>query len=126
MKPRCSNECAEDIRRLNDEKAALIMAAAKPKDSFAWLIEAPGQRYLAVQRLKMSDSFEWTTDHNKALRFCSQEQADALMMAVRQMDREIGGLKNHNQLSSGALFAFEATLGNAKAVEHGWISAAAL
>ena len=90
---------------------------------FAWVIEAPGPRYLAVQRLKMSDNFGWTTDHNKALRFYSQEQADALMMAVRQMDREIGGLKNHNQLVSGALFAFETTLGNAKPVEHGWFPA---
>lgn len=79
---------------------------------FRWLIEAPGPRYLAVQRLRMSDSFEWTTDHDKALAFRSQDQADALMMAVRQMDR---------QFQQGSLFGFESTLGNAKAVEHGWI-----
>lgn len=82
---------------------------------FRWLIEAPGQRYLAVQRLNMSDNFEWTTDHNKALAFRSEEQADALMMAVRQMDRQMNSFGNEK------LFAFETTLGNAKAVEHGWI-----
>lgn len=79
---------------------------------FRWLIEAPGARYLAVQRLKMSDNFEWTADHNRALAFRSEEQADALLMAVRQLDI---------QYQKGGLFAFERTLGNAKAVEHGWL-----
>lgn len=92
----------------------------KLMSDFRWLIEAPGQRYLAVQRLNMSDNFEWTTDHNKALAFRSQEQADALMMAVRQMDRILDSHKNHGKLSWGELFSFEPTLGNAKAVEHGW------
>lgn len=81
---------------------------------FHWLIEAPGQRYLAVQRLHVSDTFEWTTDHNKALAFRDREQADAAMMAIRQMDRQINGFDK-------GLFAFEATLGNAAAVEHGWV-----
>ena len=36
---------------------------------FRWLIEAPGQKYLAVQRLNASAHFEWTADHNKALAF---------------------------------------------------------
>ncbi len=49
---------------------------------FRWLIEAPGPRYLAVQRLRMSDSFEWTTDHDKALAFRSQDQADQTRLAV--------------------------------------------
>ena len=49
---------------------------------FRWLIEAPGPRYLAVQRLRMSDSFEWTTDHDKALAFRSQDQADALRVEI--------------------------------------------
>lgn len=88
---------------------------------FRWLIEAPGQRYLAVQRLSGSDSFEWTGDHDKALKFCSSEQADALMMAVRQMDREADSLQSHGKLSWGKLFAFEPTLGNARAVEHAWM-----
>lgn len=81
-------------------------------NQFRWLIEAPGTKYLAIQRLSMSDNFEWTSDHNKALAFRSKEQADALMMAVRQMDREYRG---------GQLFAFEAMLGNARPTEHGWI-----
>lgn len=85
---------------------------------FRWLIEAPGQRYLAVQRLTTSDNFEWTTDHNRALAFRSEEQADAVMMAVRQMDRQICGSDKHR------LFGFEATLGNAWAREHGWVDAA--
>ena len=80
---------------------------------FRWLIEAPGQRYLAVQRLSMSNNFEWSLDHNAALAFRSEEQADALMMAVRQMDRQINGFDK-------GLFGFEATLGNAAPVEHGW------
>lgn len=81
---------------------------------FRWLIEAPGPHYLAVQQLHMSDNFEWTTDHNRALAFRTQDQADATMMAIRQMDRQINGLDKR-------LFAFEASLGNAKAVEHGWL-----
>jgi hypothetical protein len=87
---------------------------------FRWLIEAPGQRYLAVQRLSQSDNFEWTTDHNKALAFRSQDQADALMMAVRQMERELHKLRGST--FDHSLFGFEATLGNAKAVEHAWAS----
>lgn len=82
--------------------------------NFRWLIEAPGPRYLAVQRLHVSNNFEWTSEHDKALAFQSQDQADALMMAVRQMDRQINGFDK-------GLFGFEASLGNAKAVEHGWM-----
>jgi hypothetical protein len=78
---------------------------------FRWLIEAPGARYLAVQR----NAFEWTVDINKALSFRSKEQADALMMAVRQMDRE---MDQHRRNSFVALFGFEGTLGNAGAVER--------
>lgn len=121
MKPRCTNECAEDFKRMEAEKGALVMAAARSRSDFRWLIEAPGQKYLAIQRLSGSDNFEWTSDHDKALAFRSKEQADALMMAVRQMDREIDGLRNRGKLSWGTLFAFETTLGNAAAVEHGWM-----
>lgn len=81
---------------------------------FRWLIEAPGQRYLAVQRLNHGRYFEWTTDHDKALAFRSEEQADDLMMAVRHLA----------WLSNVVLFGFETTLGNAKAIEHGWMSGA--
>jgi hypothetical protein len=82
------------------------------KPDFRWLIEAPGARYLAVQR---GTDFEWTVDQNKALAFRSKEQADALMMAVRQMDRE---MDPHRRGSFVALFGFEGSLGNARAVEH--------
>lgn len=82
---------------------------------FRWLIEAPGPRYLTYGRLRMSCNFVWTEDHNLALAFRSREQADGLMMAVRQMDRQINGFDK-------GLFAFEATLGDAKAVEHGWMA----
>lgn len=88
---------------------------------FRWLIEAPGQRYLSVQRLSASDNFEWTNDHDRALKFVSQMQADALMMALRQLDRELDSLQNNGKLSWGKLFAFETTLGNARAVEHAWM-----
>lgn len=81
---------------------------------FRWLIEAPGPKYLAVQKLHASDNFEWTADHNKALAFRSEQQADELMMAVRQMDRQINGFDK-------GLFGFECSLGNAKPVEHGWM-----
>ena len=116
MKPRCTNECAEDFKYLEKRNAELALAAVKAtrRDDYRWLIEAPGLRYLAVQRLHMSDNFEWTLDHNKALAFRTKEQADALMMAVRQMDRALNGFDK-------GLFAFEAQLGNATPVEHGWM-----
>lgn len=116
MKPRCTNECAEDFKHLEKRNAELVLAAVKltKRGDFRWLIEAPGPRYLAVQRLRQSDNFEWTADHDKALAFRTSEQADALMMAVRQMDRQINGFDK-------GLFGFEVSLGNARAVEHGWL-----
>ena len=87
---------------------------------FHWLIEAPGQKYLAVQRLSQSDNFGWTSDHNAALAFRSEDQADALMLVVRQLERELRSLRGSTFSSS--LFGFEASLGNAKAVEHAWVS----
>ena len=88
---------------------------------FRWLIEAPGQKYLAVQRLSQSDNFVWTSDHNAALAFRSEDQADALMMAVRQMELELY-LRRGGSTVEHSLFGFEASLGNAKAVEHAWAS----
>ena len=82
---------------------------------FRWLIEAPGQRYLACRRLGC-DEFFWTADHNEALAFRCEKQADGAMMAIRQMDRTINGFDK-------GLFAFEVTIGDAKAVEHGWLAA---
>jgi hypothetical protein len=90
-------------------------------DDFRWLIEAPGPKYLAVQVLTANSTFEWTADHNRALAFRSQEQADSALAALRQMDRALTAKINHGKLSWGDLFAFEPTLGNAKAVEHGWM-----
>lgn len=90
-------------------------------NDFRWLIEAPGPKYLAVQRLTASAEFEWTADHNKALAFRSEKQADDMMTALRQMDRLHDSYENNGKLSWGKLFAFEPTLGNAKAVEHAWM-----
>ncbi len=104
-KPRCSTECAEDFRRLQSEKTTLILAATR-KSEFRWLIEAPGLRYLAARQITTSHNFYWTQDHDKALYFMSEAQADAVMMAVRQIAPE--------------LFGFALTLGDAKAVEHEW------
>jgi hypothetical protein len=93
-----------------------------PMNDFRWLIEAPGIKYLAVQRLTSSAAFEWTADHNKALAFRSEAQADDMLAALRQMDRLHDSYENNGKLSWGKLFAFEPTLGNAKAVEHGFMA----
>jgi hypothetical protein len=74
---------------------------------YRWLIEAPGQRYFAARKIGTSSDFYWTQDHDKALYFMSEAQADAVMMAVRQL--------------APALFAFAVTLGDARAVEHAWL-----
>lgn len=74
----------------------------------AWLIEAPGRRYLAARKLS-GYQFHWTTDHLKALRFCKEDQADLAMMALRELDP--------------SLFEFERTLGNATPIEHAWVDA---
>ena len=79
---------------------------------FCWLIEAPDQRYLATRKLGSLHEFVWSTDHNAALRFYTETQADMVMMAVRQLGRDV---------AYDDLFGFERSLGNAKAVEHAWI-----
>lgn len=91
--------------------------------NFCWLIEAPGQRYLGVRHLSRTPSFEWTLDPFKAIAFRSEEQANALMSALRLMDRELDSLHNHGKLCWGRLFGFEPSIGNAKAVEHVYIDA---
>jgi hypothetical protein len=100
---------------------AQITHTEQPRGDFRWLIEAPGTRYLAVQSLTSSHTFEWTQDHDRALAFRSEEQANAMMAALRQLDRQIEAYDNGGKLSWGKLFAFEPTLGNARAVEHGFI-----
>ena len=77
---------------------------------FAWLIEAPGQHYLGTREIAHYPEFFWTTDSHRAIRFFSQEHADGVMTALRRMEPE--------------LFSFAKSLGDAKAVEHGWIAAA--
>jgi len=77
----------------------------------AWLIEAPGQFYLRAGQVGHSWEFKWTDDANQALRFASQQQADATMMAVRQL--------------SPALFDFARTLRDAHAIEHGFLTTTA-
>lgn len=79
---------------------------AQPTTLFAWLIEAPGQHYLGAHTLGRSE-FYWTTDHMKALRFRSREEAGRVQDAVRE--------------ASPDLFAFAKTLGEAWPVEHGWL-----
>lgn len=78
---------------------------------FRWLIEAPGPRYLATRRFSTFAELTWTADHDKALCFKNHEQADALMLSVRDLKPD--------------LFGFEKTLGNARAVEHGWMDGVA-
>jgi len=75
---------------------------------FKWLIEAPGQQYLTACKIGSSYTFKWTKDHMKAIRFLNEEQADLIMMSVRELDKD--------------LFGFAVTLGDAKAVLHGWLS----
>lgn len=78
------------------------------RERLAWLIEAPGQRYLGVRRLSGWHEFVWTQEHDKALQFKSEEQADMMMTALRDIKRE--------------LFGFDVTLGPARATEHSWLA----
>lgn len=78
---------------------------------FRWLIEAPGQNYLAVRKMQRAPyTFHWTRDHDAALAFKSADQAESVMMAVRELCPE--------------LFGFARTLGEAHPVEHGWMATA--
>ncbi len=83
------------------------------REQFAWLIEAPGPSYLAAHEgVGHVHEFRWTREATEALRFYSQKQADAAMMAVRQLDPRLWG--------------FAAVLGEARPVEHAWIATAIL
>lgn len=96
-----------DAVAAEDEDAWKILEV--PGDEFGWLIEAPGLRYLCARTVPSTHGeFVWTLDHNQALRFVSEVQATKSMMAIREMNP--------------ALFGFETTLGNARAVEHGWMA----
>jgi hypothetical protein len=70
------------------------------QEAFAWLIEAPGARYLGTREIGHDPRFFWTTEHSKALRFVSKDAADGAMMAIRALAPE--------------LWAFAANLGEAR------------
>lgn len=53
-------------------------------NKICWLIEMQGPSYLSV-RHSGGYEFNWTDDVYQALRFANQEQADKVMMAVRQL-----------------------------------------
>jgi len=73
---------------------------------FCWLVEAPGQHYLAARQLA-GYRFYWTQNHDDALRFFSREQADMVMMSVREL--------------APKLFWFAENLTDARPVEHAWL-----
>lgn len=108
-----TRHCGPEKRISFERTPAMTPSPAPPRrrpmaETFAWLIEAPGPRYLAVREVpKMYGEFIWTDDPNKALRFWSKEQCDKTMLAIRRMDPP--------------LFGFEVTLGNAWPREHGWV-----
>lgn len=89
--------CRDEIDMLEDDEMS----------DFAWLIEAPGARYLGTRDIGHYPEFYWTTDAAKATRFMSSIQADGVMMAVRRLAPE--------------LWAFAANLGEARPTEHGWL-----
>jgi hypothetical protein len=77
---------------------------------FAWLGEAPGQRYLAARVIGYFPEFHWTLDPNKALRFYSEKQCADTMAVVRRLEP--------------SLWDFARTLGEAWPRQHGWIGKA--
>lgn len=72
---------------------------------FGWLIEMQGPAYLAAKTCG-GHEFCWTADPLKGIRFCSYDQANMVMMAVRQLVPE--------------LFPSCVTQ-PPKPVEHGWL-----
>lgn len=93
-----------------EDIAALSPGADDVGESFAWLIEAPGQNFLSAREFGHQTNFYWTTDTQRALRFWSKDQADRTMMAVRQLNPD--------------LWAFARNLGDAWPREHKWLAAA--
>lgn len=88
--------------------ARSLPTARLDSEGFAWLVEAPGSRYLSARVIDYGYNFHWTTKHEKALRFFDKKQADLSMMSIRAL--------------VPALFDFEHTLGNAQIVEHKWMA----
>ena len=105
------DEAQAALRLAESHPSAIREAVEGEREQFAWLIEAPGPSYLAAHEgVGHIHEFRWTREPNEALRFYSQQQADAAMMAVRQLDPRLWG--------------FAAVLGEARPVEHVWIAAA--
>lgn len=106
---------AEEIEHLKEELKRLQQARRRSQMSetvadFAWLIEAPGPRYLAVRK-GLGDyrgEFYWTDKPNDALRFFNKAQADFTGTAIRRLLPD--------------LWAFAGTLGEAWPREHKWVT----
>lgn len=56
----------------------------KTENNSWWLIEMQGPAYMAARQLAGYE-FYWTEDVNKAIRFFNREQADTVMMTIRQL-----------------------------------------
>lgn len=104
-------DCLQDDTPLDGLINDIAAAMVGNGNEFAWLIEAPGQRYLAVQNLSSHSNFIWSQDHNEAIRFYTKEQATGVIEALRTFDR----------IYQSGMFTFQDTLGPAQAVEHGWM-----
>jgi len=103
------HEAWTDLKAVRHGELAVPPVTGTAGGDYHWLIEAPGIKYLAVRKLDAnSHTLHWTGEHDEALHFRSEAQADGLMMALRQL--------------APALFGFAATLGDARAVEHAWDS----
>ena len=80
MKVRCTTECAEDFKRIENRNTELVLAAARQttNDYTAWLIEisdeAAGPKYF-----QMSDDDDWTRDHNAALHLARKQDAESII-----------------------------------------------
>lgn len=74
---------------------------------FTWLVEAPGPHYLSTRGGGSKSEFVWHKDANRALRFYTLEQADAVLCAIRKLQPD--------------LFAFAANLHDPKPVQHGFL-----
>ena len=77
---------------------------------FAWLIEAPGRKYLTV-RNKGRFYFYWTDDPYRAIRFVDKYQCEFVASAIKELSPD--------------LFTFEPLPGVVRVVEHGFAEAAA-
>jgi hypothetical protein len=100
----------KEMHLLSEVKAHIGIRYAVP-DNSAWLIEAPGARWLAVRQPGVPGTdFHWTHDANAAVAFTSRESADGAMEGLRTRAPD--------------LFAFEGLLGNAFPSQHVFCPAA--